>query len=50
MMKSKEKEVVTTQPKKRSIGGLILDIVLTICTGGWWLVVIAIRCIRKIIA
>lgn len=34
--------------KKRSTAGLILDVVLTLCTGGLWLIWILIRYLRKI--
>lgn len=33
--------------KKRGIPGLILDFVLTICTGGLWLIWILIRYLRQ---
>lgn len=33
--------------KKRSTAGLILDLVLTICTGGLWLILILIRYLRN---
>ncbi|MGI6124432.1 MAG: hypothetical protein ACOYIG_09675 [Acetivibrionales bacterium] len=33
--------------RRRSIVGLILDFVLTICTGGLWLVWIVIRYLRN---
>lgn len=46
----RSKDVVVVKHKKRSLPGLVMDIVLTICTGGLWLIVIAIRVIRKLIA
>ena len=33
--------------KKRSGGGLLLDLILTICTGGLWLIWILIRYLRN---
>ena len=33
--------------KKRSTAGLILDVVLTLCTGGLWLIWILIRYLRN---
>lgn len=33
--------------KKRSTAGLILDVVLTLCTGGLWLIVVLIRYLRN---
>lgn len=33
--------------KKRGIGGLILDFILTLCTGGLWLIWIFIRYLRN---
>ncbi len=33
--------------KKRGTDGLILDLVLTICTGGLWLIWILIRYLRN---
>ena len=33
--------------KKRSTGGLILDVILTFCTGGLWLIWILIRYLRN---
>ena len=35
-----------SRSKKRGMGGLILDLVLTIVTGGLWLVWIVIRYLR----
>ena len=32
--------------KKRSTAGLILDVILTLCTGGLWLIWILIRYLR----
>lgn len=32
---------------KRSTGGLILDVMLTCCTGGLWLIWILIRYLRN---
>lgn len=32
---------------KRSTGGLLLDFILTICTGGLWLIWILIRYLRN---
>ena len=32
--------------KKRSFGGLLLDFVLVLCTGGLWLIWILIRFLR----
>lgn len=33
--------------KKRSTAGLILDVILTLCTGGLWLIWILIRYLRN---
>lgn len=33
--------------KKRGTAGLILDVILTICTGGLWLIWILIRYLRN---
>lgn len=33
--------------KKRSTAGLILDVILTCCTGGLWLIWILIRYLRN---
>lgn len=33
--------------KKRSTAGLILDVILTFCTGGLWLIWILIRYLRN---
>lgn len=33
--------------KKRSMAGLILDVILTLCTGGLWLIWILIRYLRN---
>lgn len=33
--------------KKRGMVGLILDLILTVCTGGLWLIWILIRYLRK---
>ena len=44
-LKTKEKR--KSKMKKRSTVGLILDLVLTICTGGLWLIWILIRYLRK---
>ena len=35
-----------SRSKKRGMGGLILDLVLTVATGGLWLVWIVIRYLR----
>ena len=36
-----------TGRKKRSTAGLILDVILTLCTGGLWLIWILIRYLRN---
>lgn len=33
--------------KKRSTAGLFLDVILTLCTGGLWLIWILIRYLRN---
>ena len=33
--------------KKRSTAGLILDVILTLCSGGLWLIWILIRYLRN---
>ena len=33
--------------KKRSTAGFILDVILTLCTGGLWLIWILIRYLRN---
>lgn len=33
--------------KKRSFGGLLLDLILVLCTGGLWLIWILIRYLRN---
>ncbi len=38
---------MSNRKKKRGTGGLILDLILTLCTGGLWLIWILIRYLRN---
>ena len=44
---SKGEKIMNRGTRKRSTVGLIFDFVLTICTGGLWLVWIVIRYLRN---
>lgn len=45
--KSLTRRILMSSGKKRSGGGLLLDLILTICTGGLWLIWILIRYLRN---